>query len=343
MTPENIQKVFSLLQYDQDNRNFPEERRRGQFRAGWQDATHRNKKYAKGTLQRLTWRNLGFRLGRHFGEQTVQEVDGVFDLLAHSYESPATDASVPSTEQYVAAFQNLRGVSDTQIQMLRSNYHAPARTISAKQLADAIGYDHYPTANLQYGRLARLVGNALAFNPTKVRLATLVMFARRNDEWHWIMRPQVAAALELLGWVNGAEVLLPEEIAATVELKEGAAYRVSVNAYERNPEARRRCIEAYGASCCICGFNFVTAYGNIAEGFIHVHHLKALADIGTEYVVDPLKDLRPVCPNCHAVLHRRIPAFSIDEVREMLRFPPPFATQSPSNRADGLTALPILV
>jgi predicted HNH restriction endonuclease len=43
-----------------------------------------------------------------------------------------------------------------------------------------------------------------------------------------------------------------------------------------------------------------------------------LSEIGGEYIVDPVADLRPVCPNCHAVLHRRIPAYSIEEVRVFL-------------------------
>ena len=40
--------------------------------------------------------------------------------------------------------------------------------------------------------------------------------------------------------------------------------------------------------------------------------------MGGQYEVDPIKDLRPVCPNCHAVLHRRIPAYRIEEVRAFL-------------------------
>jgi predicted HNH restriction endonuclease len=101
-------------------------------------------------------------------------------------------------------------------------------------------------------------------------------------------------------------------------LVEGAAYRVSVNAYERNQEARRRCIEHHGVSCCICTFNFRDVYGEVAEGFIHVHHLRSLSELGVEYIVDPVKDLRPICPNCHAVLHRRTPAYSIEEVQNFL-------------------------
>jgi len=33
---------------------------------------------------------------------------------------------------------------------------------------------------------------------------------------------------------------------------------------------------------------------------------------------DPIRDLRPVCPNCHVVIHRREPPYSIDEVRQLL-------------------------
>jgi predicted HNH restriction endonuclease len=68
----------------------------------------------------------------------------------------------------------------------------------------------------------------------------------------------------------------------------------------------------------VCGFNFGAAYGGSAEGYIHVHHLKPLASIGEEYVIDPIKDLRPVCANCHAVIHLRQPPYSIEEVNVML-------------------------
>ena len=72
--------------------------------------------------------------------------------------------------------------------------------------------------------------------------------------------------------------------------------------------ARKKCIEHYGAKCAVsnCGFDFEKLYGDIGKGFIHVHHLTQLSDIGQGYEVDPIKDLRPVCPNCHAMLHQKI-------------------------------------
>lgn len=113
--------------------------------------------------------------------------------------------------------------------------------------------------------------------------------------------------------------LFPDQIPAGVKFHEGAAVEVLVNVYERDPRARRKCIEHFGASCSVCGFDFGAIFGEIGEGFIHVHHLRKLSDIGIEYEFNPIQDLRPVCPNCHAMLHRRDPPYTIDELRELLR------------------------
>jgi hypothetical protein len=112
---------------------------------------------------------------------------------------------------------------------------------------------------------------------------------------------------------------LPEELSDSKALFEGAKYQVTVTAYERDPHARRQCIARQGTQCAICGISFGTSYGKVAEGLIHVHHLRPLAEIGQAYRVDPDADLRPVCPNCHAVLHLRKPPYSIDEVRAFLQ------------------------
>jgi len=89
-------------------------------------------------------------------------------------------------------------------------------------------------------------------------------------------------------------------------------------AYERDCGARQKCIAKYGTNCFICKFSFGTEYGKVADGFIHVHHLRELSKIRKEYVIDPTKDLWPVCPNCHAVLHLRNPAYTVEEVLAFL-------------------------
>ena len=108
------------------------------------------------------------------------------------------------------------------------------------------------------------------------------------------------------------------ELTDASTFREGSKRQVVVNAYERNPVARQESIDHYGAVCVECGFNFLKSFGPDADGFIHVHHITPLSEIGAEYTIDPVNDLRPVCPNCHAVIHLGDVTRSIDEVREMI-------------------------
>tara|TARA_R110002072_G_scaffold247825_1_gene406957 strand:- start:2248 stop:2874 length:627 start_codon:yes stop_codon:yes gene_type:complete len=110
----------------------------------------------------------------------------------------------------------------------------------------------------------------------------------------------------------------PEEVEASESHTEGAITQAVVNRYERDPRARAKCIKEYGPVCQVCSINFEKKYGAIGEGFIHVHHIKQLSDIGKEYEVDPVSDLVPVCPNCHAMLHKRRSPFSVSELKKML-------------------------
>ena len=112
--------------------------------------------------------------------------------------------------------------------------------------------------------------------------------------------------------------LLPEEVQNPEKYVEGASRTVSVNAYERDAKARVACIKYYGAACIVCGFNFQTVYGQIGAGFIHVHHLVPLSEIKKQYDLDPVRDLRPVCPNCHAIIHSTQPTLTIEQLKSHL-------------------------
>lgn len=113
--------------------------------------------------------------------------------------------------------------------------------------------------------------------------------------------------------------ILSEEVTEPQKYREGTVKQVFVNVYERNPLARKKCIEHHGIKCCVCHFDFYAKYGEIGKDFIHVHHLKPLHKIGEKYEVDPIKDLRPVCPNCHAMLHKQKEAYSIEELKMILQ------------------------
>jgi len=117
--------------------------------------------------------------------------------------------------------------------------------------------------------------------------------------------------------------IYPDEVdSATIKLFEGAARQVSVNQYERNEAARRQAIAHYGCRCYVCNFDFESRYGALGHGFIHVHHVVDIATIGAEYQVDPVRDLRPVCPNCHAMLHTSKPAMNVDDLRQLIEQQP---------------------
>jgi 5-methylcytosine-specific restriction protein A len=101
---------------------------------------------------------------------------------------------------------------------------------------------------------------------------------------------------------------------------EGALSRTEVNRYERDPRARKACLNHWGCRCTVCEFSFEERYGPLGQDFIHVHHLLELSKVPPGYHVDPVNDLRPVCPNCHAMIHRGTgPALSVDELRRELR------------------------
>jgi len=126
---------------------------------------------------------------------------------------------------------------------------------------------------------------------------------------------------------TGGIYLLSEEYAGTdypdellgSGITEGALRQVTVNAYERSLRARSECIEHYGAKCSVCEFEFERIYGkDLGAGFIHVHHILDIALVDEEYEIDPVEDLRPVCPNCHAMLHKRKPALHPDKLRKIV-------------------------
>lgn len=114
--------------------------------------------------------------------------------------------------------------------------------------------------------------------------------------------------LDLLGAlvdILEIEVARPSKTFLFEALPEGASVSVLANRYERDPRNRENCIQYYGYGCQICGFDFESAYGELGHQFIEVHHTNPLATQGgVEAAVDPIRDLIPLCSNCHSMIHR---------------------------------------
>lgn len=103
------------------------------------------------------------------------------------------------------------------------------------------------------------------------------------------------------------------------EYYEGEKRRRIATYYERDPKARKECIDKHGLSCAVCGFNFEKVYGNHGKNYIHVHHIVPLHTIGKRYKIDPIKDLIPLCANCHAMIHIGKEMKTVDKLKELLR------------------------
>jgi len=152
------------------------------------------------------------------------------------------------------------------------------------------------------------------WNRLKVRITKIIDSefdeeSRINTICEW---SKIATGL-ILSLLN-VEKLIPEE----KQYSEGTKTKVVSERYERNPVNRELCLAANGYVCKICGFDFEKIYGKIGSGFIHVHHIEKVADHGGTYYLNPVKDMIPVCPNCHAMLHRKDPPYLPDELRTIL-------------------------
>lgn len=175
------------------------------------------------------------------------------------------------------------------------------------------------------GSLIRHVGVGRLFQPNAVNHLFTKIGSSTSFEYNGLVRaakPESQNPIRVL-WsvINNGITDYPDEVSpdAGAPLYEGATSQVLVNRYERNIEARKLCLAHYGGPTCqICKFNFSKAYGPIGDGLIHVHHLKLLSSVGKTYKINPVKDLLPVCPNCHAMLHRSNPPYTPALVRKML-------------------------
>jgi len=96
-------------------------------------------------------------------------------------------------------------------------------------------------------------------------------------------------------------------------IREGAATLVQRNKYERSSQLRRFAIEHFTVdskiSCKCCHFNFEDFYGEVGKGYIEIHHIKPVSMYEDEdleqKIKEAVKNLIPVCSNCHRIIHRR--------------------------------------
>lgn len=101
--------------------------------------------------------------------------------------------------------------------------------------------------------------------------------------------------------------------------EEGKEVIIQTTKHERNPINRQLCLYLKGTNCSVCGMSFEKSYGPIGKEFIEVHHELMVSQMEEGHVVIPEKELYPVCPNCHAMLHRKNPPFTIEELKNIIK------------------------
>jgi len=239
-----------------------------------------------------------------------------------------------TVKQYKDAITN--SLSSRQIETLQILYYCPNSSAKAIELTKLLSptSDKVIVANGAIGRIGRAFSNYLGIAPETYfdgqtdRPGYFLLIGPYTKENGWEMTKNLKKALEDLGLTdsknqdNEISDRLPTETLSFEEskfLKEGKVLQVYVDKYERNQKARLKCIDHYGDKCFVCGFDFGQVYGDIAKGFIHVHHKRQLSEIKKEYKVDPIADLIPVCANCHSVIHLTKPPMTINEIKKKVR------------------------
>lgn len=240
-----------------------------------------------------------------------------------------------TSKQWLDMLEDDTIFKDKNISLMLALYQCNSYREKASVLAKNMGISRHSVLNSQIGWLGKRIMSKFPHIkfPTsedgKIEYWHIPFWAEDAEikgQYYWELRPELKEAIRLLMSSSKREMLeLSEEFPIAQELAEkqidelyeGAKKQIIVNAYERNGKARQLCINEYGYKCCICDFDFEEVYGDIGFQYIEVHHLKPLHKVDREYQIDPINDLRPICPNCHAMLHRA--NLSCEELKNRLK------------------------
>ncbi|WP_258802304.1 HNH endonuclease [Pseudarthrobacter sp. NS4] len=190
-------------------------------------------------------------------------------------------------------------------------------------LSETLEAEHLPDAG-SGGRYAAVVFDALLPLGEQIRSDVLIEAVPGIPWVDALHRPVVSVppsaepGLRQLWRDLGPAAIEPTELVpGTYPLN--AISSIVVNRYERDPDARRVCLAFHGTQCAACGFSFEASYGDIGEGFIHIHHTVPASLLASGYELDPVADLVPLCANCHAMAHRGVStARTVTELRNII-------------------------
>lgn len=124
---------------------------------------------------------------------------------------------IAKSEEYIDALLKLRDLKRFRntkfVHMLKAQYSMPNHTITATQLAEAVGFQNYNATNLQYGTLGKEVARHLGYEPPKRSNGESIWFwmlssgneasgSTMDGHYEFVMRPELVKALETMNWVK---------------------------------------------------------------------------------------------------------------------------------------------
>lgn len=191
---------------------------------------------------------------------------------------------------------------------------------------------HWDAAKRAAGKTAartHLVFKALSDRP----LVGYTDLRRRFPDYNWTPQMSGMAVPQHIGdklfeEIQGSPThgFMPDSREGLERFAEGRPRTITLTTYDRSSLARAACIARHGFKCAVCGFSFEATYGALGASYIEVHHLRQLADVGEEHEIDAEQDLRPVCANCHRMLHRQRPPLTIEQLVEGMRQAKPISS-----------------
>lgn len=232
-----------------------------------------------------------------------------------------------TTTQWTEILLNGNITNKLDLKIFQGLYSFEGHKAPASQIGLLLGHTGKNTSsplNLEIGRYAKRIAQHYEIDFTSRTEREYKYWDLFFNGWDrkslfiWELKPELLEALKETGLTG--EKQYPEELPIVEQyLMEGLKKTILVNTYERNSIARERCIEHWNPVCSVCDFDFEKRYGVLGKGYIHVHHLVPVSDVGKTYRVNPIKDLRPVCPNCHAMLHKKSPPYTIEQLKERIK------------------------
>ncbi len=230
-------------------------------------------------------------------------------------------------EQFHAALATvLPELSIQQLEILQVLVHAPNHTINAGAIAKQMGI-HHLTVNALFANVGERVLKAIVRaspHPVTTDFAKpWQVLARQGSSglvkgFPWELRPEVVEFLQKPSLLEN-NFLTSDEPCDMPPLSEGSTSHALNIVRDRNALARAECLSAHGKACVACGLDMGQIYGPEFSNCVHVHHLNPLSQTDGPHTVDPIKDLVPVCPNCHSVIHAHGQLRTPQQVSDLLK------------------------